>query len=173
MAFCTHDTAERMKEAEQVASFIGSKKNHYMQFSLRSLTGNKDFENALVMLINKVKPNVVFLPFFFDKHVDHIAVSRALFNIKSKIKLKFMIYAYSVWSPLNPNCLFDISDVWELKKKAIECYKTQIITRDYVRIAQGLNQYWGELKEHGMQYAETFLMLTVEEYISLWRKVFK
>jgi LmbE family N-acetylglucosaminyl deacetylase len=84
-----------------------------------------------------------------------------------------MIYAYSVWAPLNPNCLVDISGVWEEKKKAIECYKTQLASRDYVKIAQGLNQYWGEIKSHGMQYAEVFLKATVKEYISLGKKIFR
>ncbi|MCA6070535.1 MAG: PIG-L family deacetylase [Endomicrobium sp.] len=173
IAFCTHDTFERMKEAEQAAKIIGSKRNHFMQFAARSLSGNKDFEDALTLLINKVNPDVIFIPFFFDKHNDHTAISQVLVNIKKKINLKFMVYCYAIWSPLNPNCLFDISDVWELKKQTIECYRTQIVSRDYVKIARGLNQYWGELKEHNMQYAETFFMMTIREYISLWNKVFK
>jgi LmbE family N-acetylglucosaminyl deacetylase len=172
IVFCSHDTSERMKEAEKAASIMYSQKNHYMQFPLRSLSYNRDFEKSLVSVINKVKPDVVFLPFLFDKHDDHRAISKALINIKKKIDLNFMVYSYSVWSPLNPNCLFDISNEWELKKQAIECYKTQIATRDYVKIAQGLNQYWGEIKSPGMQYAETFFMATVQEYISLSKKVF-
>lgn len=173
IVFCTYDTLERMKEAEKAASIIGSQKNHYMQFPVRNLYNNKKFKQNLTFVINNVSPDIIFLPFWFDKHDDHRAVSKVLIDIKQEISLNFMIYSYAVWSTLNPNCLFDISDTWELKKKAIECYKTQIATRDYVRIAQGLNQYWGEIKSPGMQYAETFFKATAKEYISLGKKIFK
>ncbi|MDR1260007.1 MAG: PIG-L family deacetylase [Endomicrobium sp.] len=171
--FCTHDTSERMEESKKATLIIGSFKNYYMQFSIRNLYNNKEFKYSLFSLINKIAPDVIFLPFWFDKHEDHRAVSVVLMDIKKEINLNFMIYSYSIWTTLNPNCLFDISDVWKLKKKAIECYKTQIITRDYVKIARGLNQYWGEIKTPPMQYAETFFRATVKEYIDLGRKIFK
>jgi Uncharacterized proteins, LmbE homologs len=173
IAFCTFDTSARMKESEKAASIMGSKRNHFLQFPLRSLDSNKDFQENLIKLFKKTNPEIVFMPFWFDNHPDHRAVSKALIKIKKHIKLNFMVYAYSVWAPLNPNCIIDISDVWEEKKKTIECYKTQLASRDYVRIAQGLNQYWGEIKTHGMKYAESFFRATVEEYISLGKKIFK
>jgi LmbE family N-acetylglucosaminyl deacetylase len=173
IVFCTHDTTERMEEAQKAVVIIGSKKNHFMQFPIRTLSGNKDFYNSLASVINKAEPDVLFMPFLFDKHDDHRAITQAIIDIKKDINLNFMIYSYAVWSPLNPNCLFDISAQWELKKQVIECYKTQIATRDYIKIAQGLNQYWGELKEHGMNYAETFFKASAKEYISLGKKILK
>ncbi|MDR3071749.1 MAG: PIG-L family deacetylase [Endomicrobium sp.] len=173
IVFCTHDSSERAIEAERAAIVIGAKRIHYMHFQIRTLYNNEDFYNNLVLIINKVNPDVIFIPFLFDKHNDHMVISQAIVHIKEMINLKCIVYCYSVWSPLNPNCLFDISDVWDLKKEAIECYQTQISTRDYVRIAQGLNQYWGEIKEHGMRYAETFFMATMQKYISLCEKIFK
>jgi LmbE family N-acetylglucosaminyl deacetylase len=173
IVFCTYDSHERMKEAENAASIIGSKKNHFMNFPILNLYKNKDFYKSLALTISRVNPDVIFIPFLFDKHNDHFAISYALMNIQKDINLKFMVYSYSVWSTLNPNCLVDISNEWELKKKAIECYKTQLAGRNYIRIAQGLNQYWGEVKEHGMKYAEVFFKATIQEYLALGRKVFK
>ncbi|MDR1695573.1 MAG: PIG-L family deacetylase [Endomicrobium sp.] len=173
IAFCTNDTYERRRESEAAASLLGSKRNHFLQFPLRSLDGNKKFEQTLQKLLYKVKPEIVFLPFWFDKHEDHRAVSKALIKIRKKIKTGFMVYAYSVWAPLNPNVIFDISAEWEIKKKAIECYRTQTASRDYVKIARSINEYWGEIKSPGMQYAEAFFKATSEEYISLGKKIFK
>lgn len=175
IVFCTNDTQERIEESKRAAEIIGSKKNHYMYFPTRQLNCNNDFKENLGFILNSVKPEAVFMPFFFDRHNDHIAVSWAISELrkKKKIDLNFMIYAYSVWSPLNPNCLFDISKEWDMKRQAIECYKSQLITRDYIKVAQGLNQYWGEVKEPGMMYAEAFLKMTAKQYISLWNKVFK
>lgn len=171
--FCTKDTEERMKEAEAAIAIMGIRKAHYLQYGIRSLNGNAKFEQNLGNILRKVKPDVVFLPFWFDNHQDHRAVSMALINIKKKIRLNFMVYAYPVWSPLNPNCLVDISDVWEQKKMAIECYKTQTVSRNYVKIAKGLNSYWGEIKRPGMQYAEVFFKATIDEYVLLGKKIFK
>lgn len=173
IAFCTHESNDRMKESEKAASILGSKRNHFLQFPIRSLDGNKKFEENLKMLLKKTAPEIVFVPFWFDNHPDHRAVSKAFIKIKNKIDPNIMIYAYSVWMPLNPNCIIDISDVWEEKKKAIQCYKTQTASRDYVKIAQGLNQYWAEIKTPGMQYAETFFRATLKEYISIGKKIFK
>jgi hypothetical protein len=54
-----------------------------------------------------------------------------------------------------------MSDVWKLKKKMIECRKTQAVLRDYVKIAQGLNQHWSEIKRPSMCVdAETFFRAT-------------
>jgi LmbE family N-acetylglucosaminyl deacetylase len=173
VVFCTKDSQERMEESKKATEIIGSKKNHYMHFPARSLNGSKDFKENLEFILNSTKPEAVFLPFFFDKHDDHIAVSWAFNKLKKKINLNFMVYAYSIWAPLNPNCLFDISKEWEIKRQVIECYKTQLATRDYIKIAQGLNQYWGEIKDSGIMYAEVFLKMTIQEYMSLWSRVFK
>jgi LmbE family N-acetylglucosaminyl deacetylase len=170
--YCTHDTAERMKEAEKAASILGSQKNHFIQSASGTLTANRTFENSLVMLINKINPEIVFIPFWADRNSDSVAVSKAFINIKNRIDLNFTVYAYSVWTPLNPNCLFNISAEWEKKKKAIECYTTQKNTRDYLKIAQSINQYWAQILSPAAQYAEVFFKSTAQEYIFLGKKIF-
>ncbi|MDR0823019.1 MAG: PIG-L family deacetylase [Endomicrobium sp.] len=172
IAYCTNDTPERMKEAEKAASLIGAKKNHFLQFPIKGLKENKEFCESLIRLFDRVQPEVVFLPFWFDNHHDHVALSKALIKIRKKIDLDFVVYAYCVWSPLIPNCLFDISSVWKEKQKVIECYKSQMKTKDLVRVAEGLDQYWGEVKTSGMQYAEPFFMATAKKYFALGRKIF-
>ncbi|AKL97609.1 PIG-L deacetylase family protein [Endomicrobium proavitum] len=172
IVYCTHENPERMKESEAAASLLGSKRNHFLQFAARSLSGNKRFEETLASIIKRVKPNAVFLPFWFDNHKDHTAVSKALIKINKIVKLNFTVYAYGVWSPVMPNAIVDISSVWEQKQSAIECYKSQLASRDYVKIAQGLNSYWAEIKKPGMKYAETFFKLSAQEYIKLGRKIF-
>jgi LmbE family N-acetylglucosaminyl deacetylase len=63
---------------------------------MRSLENNKKFEEHLAMAFKKIKPDIVFLPFWFDNHTDHRAVSKALIKIKQKIRLNFIVYAYPV-----------------------------------------------------------------------------
>ncbi|MDR3243791.1 MAG: PIG-L family deacetylase [Elusimicrobiota bacterium] len=173
IAYCTHDTPERMKEAERAASLLGAKRNHFLQFPIKGLKDNKEFRESLIRLFDRVQPEVVFLPFWFDNHPDHIALSKTLVKIRKKINLDFLVFAYCVWSPLTPNCLFDISDVWKDKVKVIESYKSQMQVKDCVKIAQGLNQYWGEMKTPSMKYAESFFTSTARKYMSLGKKIFR
>jgi hypothetical protein len=37
LAFCTHNSSERMEEASRAVSVMGSHKNHYIYSSLREL----------------------------------------------------------------------------------------------------------------------------------------
>ena len=115
-------------------------------------------------------PGPIFLPFFMDNHEDHRAVNKALAAAYGKDNADFMIYAYPVWFPLYPNVLSDISGAWETKKKAIECYKSQLAVRDYVQMAKSLGQYWGEVKGRGIKIAETFFRASAGEYFALVNK---
>lgn len=53
---------------------------------------------------------------------------------------------------------------------AIECYKSQTATRDYVKMASSISQFWAIVKGKNMEYAETF-KATAKEYISLVKRV--
>jgi LmbE family N-acetylglucosaminyl deacetylase len=170
--YCTKDTPERMKEAEKAASLLGSKRNHFLQFPEKHLTDNKDFCENLIKLFNNIKPAVVFLPFWFDNHPTHIALSKALLRIRKKIELEFVVYAYGVWTPIIPNCVFDITDEWESKKKVLECYKSQD-QKNHIRMVEGINQYWASMKVPDGKYAEAFFTISAAKYISLGRKIFK
>ncbi|MCL2389658.1 MAG: PIG-L family deacetylase [Elusimicrobia bacterium] len=170
--FCTHENASRRKEAENSAAIMGSKKNHFLQYPLRSLSNESGFQDSLAVLFNQIEPDIVFMPFWFDNHKDHQAVSKALIKISKKISLDFMVYAYPVWLPIYPNVLIDISDEWKAKKAAIECYKTQLTGRDYVRIAKASAEYWAEVKKPKSGYFEAFFRASAKEYIRLGKKIF-
>jgi LmbE family N-acetylglucosaminyl deacetylase len=173
IVFCTHESPKRMKEAEAAAAIMGSKKNHFMQYPLRGLDKDKSFALNLASIFNTVKPEIVFMPFWFDNHKDHQEVSKALIKIAKKISLNFMVYAYPVWLPIYPNVLFDISEEWEAKKNAIECYKTQLVGRDYVRMARASAEYWAEVKKPGRDAFEAFFRASAKEYIKLGKKIFR
>jgi len=173
IAFCTSATPERMKEAAQSASLLGSKKNHFLQFYSGGLNINEKFEIALQKLFIQVKPDIVFLPFWIDNHPDNTEISKALLKIGKNKKFSFMVYAYSIWTPLIANCLCDISGVWETKERAIKCYKSQTENRNYVKIARSINSYWGEIGKQKMNFAEPFFRASFKEYIALGKKILK
>lgn len=100
-------------------------------------------ENLMKIIIElrKYKPKIVFAPYFNDRHPDHIDASnlikRAMFSTGlAKIKtfdkevpqnhyrpskLFYYMQSYS----FDPTFILDISDTFDLKMKAVECYGSQ------------------------------------------------
>lgn len=169
-AIFTMDSAERSVEAKEAARVLGIKDEIFLDYPVESLNNQKGLPNRLAEIFDEVKPDIVFLPFFLDNHTDHRALNAALVSISEKRKYSFLIYAYPVWLPVYPNVIIDIGSVWENKKKAIECYRSQLATRDYVTMSHALSQYWAHVKGHGLELVETFFRATFSEYISLYKK---
>jgi LmbE family N-acetylglucosaminyl deacetylase len=168
--FCVYESTGRMKEAEKAAAAIGSKMNHFLQLPPKSLEGSSLFEKNLTAVFNKVRPEAVFLPFVIDGNTDNSATSKAIVKIKKATKLHFIVYAYFASTFVTPNAFFDISSVWEEKKKAIECYKTLNDEKNYVKITQGLNAYFAQ-SVGKIKYAESFFKATSYEYAALLKDI--
>jgi len=172
--YCTNEGEDKMKQSEAASAVLGSKKNHFLQFNPRSLNGNKRFDETLSSVIKRVKPNVVFLPFWLEPHTDHAAISKSLIKINAASKLNFMVYAYGLNLPILPNAVVDISGVWDKKVQAVESYrKNPPPAKNYLSMVRDLNSYWGERKRSGMQFAEPFFKTSAQEYIALGRKIFR
>jgi LmbE family N-acetylglucosaminyl deacetylase len=173
VVYCTMDTDTRRTESVNAARLLGAENTFYFDYPVSSLSGQKDFPGRLAAVLEQRKPEIVFLPFWFDNHADHRAVNEALMTAAAKKKFGFMIYAYPVWFPLYPNVLMDIGSAWEKKQEMIRCYPSQLATRDYVKMSQSLGQYWAAVKGHGLEIVETFFRATVEEYVALGKKMIK
>lgn len=171
--FCTSDTKERNDETKSASEILGSKVNHFLNFEIRSLSSSTDkLSERFTDLFERIKPDIIFMPFMIDNHQDHIAVSKAFARAYKKKKIDSLVYAYSVWTALIPNVISDVSNVWGLKQKAIECYKTQTATRDYVKMASSIAQYWSVVKGgNSGGYCEVFFKASAKEYAALTRKV--
>ncbi|MDR2771920.1 MAG: hypothetical protein LBB93_00420 [Elusimicrobiota bacterium] len=171
--YCSQTTGKEVKESEKTALMLGSKVNHFLPFAKGSLSKSSKFPQSLAKAIEKINPDVVLIPSMMETNADNAAISEALVKIRKKIDLDFMIMAYSVWMPIMPNCIFDISKVWNEKKSVLDycsILQTAQPAKDYVKVAEGINQYWGQSVSPNIKYAEAFLMATAQKYISMARK---
>ena len=116
--------------------------------------------------------NYIFIPYIFDQHKDHKAVSILL---REKLKDKkykkgLKIAYYEVWSTINmPQYYVDISKVVEDKKKMINFHKSQIATKNYADKIIGLNTYRGLLRN--LEAVESFSIMQVEDFIKIVEKL--
>ena len=170
VVFCTMDTEERRGESKAAMSLMDVDAV-YLDLPVESLNRSKEFPERLATIIDQKKPGIIFLPFFLDNHTDHRAANRAAISALESIRHTCMIYAYPVWFPLYPTVIIDIAAQWEQKKELISCYRSQLATRDYIRMSGSLAGYWAEVKGHGLSMVETFFRASSSEYAKLARKV--
>ena len=110
----------------------------------------------------------IFIPNYFDQHIDHKAVTTLLQKSISsqKPKSNLHIVFYEVWATLSyPNYFVDISDVIEKKKGLINIYSSQTQNLNFMDAIISLNRYRGILTD--MQYAEFFSVLDLKTFMRL------
>lgn len=115
-------------------------------------------------ILERVRPDLVYLPFFLEQHPDHSAATRVLLEATRDSNLSFTCCSYEVWTPLFPNCLVRIDAQIELKRRAIACYRSQLDGANYIHTQLGLNAYRSSafINDYG-QYAEAFSCVPLAE----------
>lgn len=114
---------------------------------------------TVLKIAHKHNGYCAFAPWIGDTHSDHRAVGEAVAYAHRQGCFAGGVWFYEVWSPLVATHILSISDVWETKKRALECHETALSCADYVRSVQGLNAYRSLLgTDMGKEgcYAEAF-----------------
>jgi LmbE family N-acetylglucosaminyl deacetylase len=119
--------------------------------------------------ILRTQPRQIFCPFVADHHRDHAATALAVASAVEQSDWRGEVWCYEVWSPLWPNIAVDISDVVELKRRAIETYASQVSGLHYPDGILGLNRY--RALRVDVSYAEAFFVSGHKEFLSLSRNM--
>lgn len=110
----------------------------------------KEFEK-----IDLTKYDYVLIPNENEHHPDHATVLPFINKLKEKQNAKSILVEYEVWTPIiKPNLYLDITDVADIKWKAIEKYLSQTAQFAYIDMAKGINRYRGGYKKTG--YVEAY-----------------
>lgn len=173
----------RRQEAEDAAKVMGIsyRENLEMADGFFEITQENLFK--VIQVIRKYQPEILICNAPKDRHPDHgrsseLVVRAAFLSGLRKIETEWEGESQEAWRPKNiyhyiqdtyiePDFVFDISDVHEQKIKAVVCYKTQFNTSDasepttYISTPDFLNRTIGRAlslgKTIGVQYAEGFI----------------
>jgi LmbE family N-acetylglucosaminyl deacetylase len=115
------------------------------------------------------RPEIVYLPFYLEEHPDHRAASRVLLDAVAGTPLQFQCMGYEVWTPLFPNCLVPIDATVEVKKQALQEYRSQLKQCDYLHASIGLNAHRSAGLMKG-SYAEAFYATSLSQYRELFER---
>jgi len=157
----------RKQEARRATELLGTFKLVFLDQPEGKLRAGRQLIARFVEIINETRPDVLYLPWFLDNHVDHLAVNELLVHASSRCRPTCMVYAYEVWTPLLPNRLLDITDHIDIKKEALSRYTSQLAEVDLVRTTLALNRYRSVTHLRGAGYAEAFLRMGYFEYVHM------
>ncbi|MFS0645401.1 PIG-L deacetylase family protein [Siminovitchia sp. 179-K 8D1 HS] len=128
-------------EAKKAHKVLGVKEAFFLDLpsvKLRNMT-SIEINSKVSAVVNKIKPNIAFIPHKGDMHLDHGEVAESAMVALRPVnnpQLK-AIYAYETLSETEwnipscdnafvPNAWSDISDTIELKLEAMKCYESQL-----------------------------------------------
>jgi N-acetylglucosamine malate deacetylase 1 len=159
----------RRRESEKAIPILGVQRVIYWDAEEFTLTASKDLPAKLADLLATVQPDLVYLPFFLEEHPDHRAISWVLAEAVDHRAFRFDCLGYEVWTPLFPNYFVDISDVIQIKAKALQEYPSQLADTNYIHTVFGLNAFRSAVLLHSKGYAEAFFYASLKEYLDLYR----
>jgi len=157
----------RKKEAEQACKILGVKELKFWDLEEGRLRYNEHTISWARELLKDLKPSAIFLPSFFDWHLDHVEANKIFSIALQENNFQTSINVYEIWNPLPVNRLIDISDVFNLKREALLKYSSQLENLNYLKGIEGLNSYRATItgKSRTKTYAEGFIHCSTKHYL--------
>jgi N-acetylglucosamine malate deacetylase 1 len=156
----------RRSEAENAASIVGIDRVIFLNNRDSELSLSSKTVTELTEILKDIRPDAIFLPFFLDNHPDHIATNK-IFCATLESLPSFTCYNYCVWTPLPfYNLLVDITPYVEVKRSALEQYRSQLEKYDFIEATLSLSRYYSLLHSDNRKdgWAEVFFVCKSNEY---------
>ncbi|CAF1075249.1 unnamed protein product [Rotaria sp. Silwood1] len=130
----------RKQEAAEAGNVLGLSYRSNLGFPDRGLEVTMAQIATVTAEIRRLKPKIVFIPHWEDRHPDHVACSKlveqAVFNAKLHRYMPELppvtvnqLYYYFINELGRPDLLIDVTAVHEQKLKALSCYRSQFASQ--------------------------------------------
>jgi N-acetylglucosamine malate deacetylase 1 len=127
---------ERLREAQAAGEVLGAHWRHNLRWPDRGIDGTPDQLRGAAELIRQARPKAVALPYWSDRHPDHVAASRVLTEAVFNSGLRRYPAAGDAWKPdwvcyyfINdsapPSFVVDVAQYYDTKQRALACYISQ------------------------------------------------
>jgi len=127
---------ERLTEAEAAREVLGAAWRVNLRLPDRAIGRDADHARVVAGLIRGARPRVVAVPYWSDRHPDHVAASQFLTEAVFSAGLRRFAAEGEAWKPESicyyfindsaaPSFVVDVSDYYETKRRALACHVTQ------------------------------------------------
>jgi bacillithiol biosynthesis deacetylase BshB1 len=141
---------EREREAEAAREVLQASWRVNLRWPDGGIDGGQDQINDVVRLVRQSRPATVAIPYWKDRHPDHRAASDVLARAVFKSGLRrFSPDLGDAWRPdwicyyfindsVPESFAIDISELYDLKRKALACHRSQFMLVDTASVATRL-----------------------------------
>jgi bacillithiol biosynthesis deacetylase BshB1 len=127
---------ERRREADQSARVLGALFRENLGWPDGGIDDTPALVRSAVALVRRHQPRAVAVPYWRDRHPDHVAASRVLTQAVFKSGLRRFDGGTAPWRPdwvcyyfINdaapPSFVIDVSAHYEKKREALACFRSQ------------------------------------------------
>jgi N-acetylglucosamine malate deacetylase 1 len=127
---------ERLAEAEAARVVLGAAWRVNLRLPDRAISTAPTHMRAVAGLVRGAKPRVVAIPYWTDRHPDHVAASHLLTEGVFSAGLRRYEADGEAWKPESvcyyfindmaaPSFVVDVSAHYETKRRALSCHATQ------------------------------------------------
>jgi LmbE family N-acetylglucosaminyl deacetylase len=167
----------REEEARRASEILGIKNIFFLRNADGYLEYSRENLIALISLIRREKPQIVYMPHALDAHEDHRQTSKLAAESVARAAGPWFqecegdpwsvdtALCYEVWTPLQEvSYVEDITEVIETKIQALQQHKSQVADISYDEAVKGLNRYRGAMTGKGT-YCECFQVLKASSLV--------
>jgi bacillithiol biosynthesis deacetylase BshB1 len=127
---------ERLAEAEAARIVLGARWRLNLRLPDRGLASSPAHVRAATEVVRRARPRVVLLPYWSDRHPDHVTASALLTEAVFNAGLRRYTAEGDSWRPQStcyyfineagrPSFVVDVSEHYETKRRALACHATQ------------------------------------------------
>ncbi len=127
---------ERLAEAEAARVVLGAVWRANLRLPDRAIGSAPDHMRLVAGLVRRAKPRVVAIPYWSDRHPDHVAASHLLTESVFSAGLRRYDADGEAWKPESicyyfindmaaPSFVVDVSAHYDTKRRALACHVTQ------------------------------------------------
>lgn len=169
---------QRIAEGETARDVLGARWRVNLGLPDRRLAQAPEQIAAIVALVRAARPRAIAIPYWEDRHPDHVAASALLTEAIFSAGLRKFDAPGDAWRPehvwhyfindhATPSFVVDVSDVYETKRRALACHTSQFapsgtgavrtrLTLDtFQRLIESRDTQFGA--EVGVAFAEGFV----------------
>jgi len=170
---------ERLAEADAARDVLGAAWRVNLRWPDRRIGGAGQVTNA-VELIRRARPRTIAIPHAVDRHPDHVAASQVLTEAAFSSGLRrcepalgdawkaSRVCYYFINDSAPASFVIDVSDVYDRKRRALACYRSQFRPPDmdavhtrltsprFQQLIESRDAHFGALS--GVPFAEGFIV---------------
>jgi N-acetylglucosamine malate deacetylase 1 len=167
--FVKTDTKEERKlEATESATIMGCSTPDFLDLAPDEISFERNFVNKVDGIIQKYEPEIVFTQWIGDSHQDHQALTKAVI---AACRDQNDLFMYETTIPggiteqaFRTQLFVDISSTIEIKKNALECFRSQIIRCGHLWIPAVLGRCSYRGYQMNVNQAEAFEVIRVSKW---------